>query len=189
MIIVGNSIVSDDVADRCFGCDLMQCKGACCIEGDSGAPLQEAEVKVLEGILEQVQPYMSDEGRATVAQQGVAVRDNEGDLGTPLINGGECAFVVHEATGIALCAIEKAYRDGALKVEYPKPISCHLYPLRVEDYGEFTAINYHQWNICHCAAGKGHPLYIELRTPLIRRFGNEWYEELVQQIKQRENNE
>ena len=110
MIIVGNTIVSDDIADCRFQCDLDCCKGACCVDGDSGAPLLEEEVPVLEAILPAVEPYMTPEGIATVHEQGVAVRDNEGDLGTPLISGGACAYITYDDNGCALCAIEKAYR-------------------------------------------------------------------------------
>ncbi|MBR1550587.1 MAG: DUF3109 family protein [Bacteroidales bacterium] len=179
MIIVQNSIVSDDVADQRFGCDLMCCKGACCVDGDSGAPLMEEEVAKLEAVLPEALPRMTEAGRAAVASQGVAVRDKDGDLGTPLIDGGACAFIAYSADGCALCALQELY----------KPVSCHLYPIRVEDYGEFTAVNYHQWDICRPAKGKGEPLYITLREPLVRRFGQEWYDELVEQINLRNNGE
>lgn len=177
MIVVQNSIVSDDIADRSFACDLACCKGACCVEGDSGAPLLEGEVAKIEAVLPDSLPNMTEEGRAAVARQGVAVRDRDGDLGTPLVKGGACAFVKYAADGSALCALQDLY----------KPVSCHLYPIRVEDYGEFTAVNYHQWDICRFAKGKGEPLYISLKVPLIRRFGKEWYDELLEQIKQRNN--
>ncbi len=177
MIVVKNSIVSDDVADQCFGCDLSFCKGACCVDGDSGAPLMEEEVAELEAVLTEALPRMTEQGRQAVASQGVAVRDKDGDLGTPLIDGGACAFITYGADGCALCALQGLY----------KPVSCHLYPIRVEDYGEFTAVNYHQWDICRCAKGKGEPLYLYLKEPLIRRFGQEWYDELVEQINLRNN--
>lgn len=177
MIVVKNSIVSDDVADQCFGCDLFFCKGACCVDGDSGAPLMEEEVAELEAVLPEALPRMTEQGRHAVASQGVAVRDKDGDLGTPLIDGGACAFITYGADGCALCALQGLY----------KPVSCHLYPIRVEDYGEFTAVNYHQWDICRCAKGKGEPLYLYLKEPLIRRFGQEWYDELVEQINLRNN--
>lgn len=177
MIIVKNSIVSDDVADQRFGCDLACCKGACCIDGDSGAPLMEEEVAKLEAVLPEALPRMTELGRQTVASQGVAVRDKDGDLGTPLIDGGACAFITYGEDGCALCALQGLY----------KPVSCHLYPIRVEDFGEFTAVNYHQWDICRCAKGKGEPLYLYLKEPLVRRFGQEWYDELVEQIKLRNN--
>ena len=173
MIIVGNTIVSDDIADQCFCCNLAICKGACCVDGDSGAPLMEKEIAELERVLPDALPLMTAQGRQAVETQGVAVRDKDGDLGTPLIDGGACAFTTHSADGTALCALQNLY----------KPISCHLYPVRVEDYGEFTAVNYHRWDICRSAKGKGKPLYICLKEPLIRRFGQEWYDELLNEIK------
>lgn len=176
MIVVGNSIVSDDIADKCFCCDLGRCRGACCVDGDSGAPLMDHEVALLERVLPDVLPRLTPEGRKAVEEQGVAVRDRDGDLGTPLIDGGACAYITYGTDGCALCALQGLY----------KPVSCHLYPIRVEDYGDFTAVNYHEWDICRHARGKGTPLYQYLKEPLVRRFGPEWYEELLQQIKQRE---
>lgn len=173
MIIVGNTIVSDDIADQCFCCNLAICKGACCVDGDSGAPLMEKEIAELERVLPDALPLMTAQGRQAVETQGVAVRDKDGDLGTPLIDGGACAFITNSADGTALCALQNLY----------KPISCHLYPIRVEDYGEFTAVNYHRWDICRSAKGNGKPLYIYLKEPLIRRFGQEWYDELSNEIK------
>lgn len=173
MIIVQNSIISDDIADQCFCCDLACCKGACCVDGDSGAPLRDDEVDKIQAVLDRALPLMTEAGRAVVRTQGVAVRDKDGDLGTPLIDGGACAFVTYSADGCALCALQELY----------KPVSCHLYPIRVEDYGEFTAVNYHKWDICRCARGKGEPLYRYLKVPLVRRFGQEWYDQLVEQIE------
>lgn len=194
MIIVQNSIISDDIADCRFGCDCAACHGACCVEGDSGAPLLASEVALLEAVLPEVMPTLTPEGRDAVREQGVAVRDAEGDLGTPLVDGGACAFAIRGSDGTTLCAIEKAYRaapaGSALRAHrFMKPVSCHLYPIRVEDYGEFTAVNYHRWEVCRAAIGHGDPLYIYLKEPLIRRFGSEWYDELLQQIKQRTSNE
>lgn len=190
MIIVKNSIVSDDIADQCFGCDLGCCQGACCIDGDSGAPLLEEEIPLLEAALPEALPFMTEAGRAAVETQGVAVRDKDGDLGTPLIDDGACAYISYADDGTALCAIERAYRaathhSSLIAHHFPKPVSCHLYPIRVEDYSEFSAVNYHQWDICRCARGKGEPLYKYLREPLVRRFGQEWYDELIQEIQHR----
>ncbi|MBR6292213.1 MAG: DUF3109 family protein [Bacteroidales bacterium] len=178
MIIVQNSIVSDDIADRLFCCDCTRCHGACCVDGDSGAPLLESEVAELERVLPQALPLLTPEGRQAVEQQGVAVRDAEGDLGTPLIEGGACAFIAYAPDGTALCALQHLY----------KPVSCHLYPIRVQDYGEFTAVNYHRWDICRPAEGHGEPLYRYLKEPLVRRFGQAWYDELIEQINLRDNN-
>ena len=153
MLIVKESIVSDDIAERRFCCDLAQCKGQCCIEGDYGAPLLEEEIPVLERILPQVQPYMTPEGLQAVAEQGVSTLDNAAEPCTPLVNNRECAYVAWAPDGTALCAIEQACRDG--KTDFLKPVSCHLYPIRVDEYGEFTAVNYHQWDVCRCAVKKG----------------------------------
>lgn len=173
MIIVQNSIISDDIADQCFCCDLACCKGACCVDGDSGAPLRDDEVDKIQAVLDRALPLMTEAGRAVIRTQGVAVRDKDGDLGTPLIDGGACAFVTYGPDGCTFCALQNLY----------KPVSCHLYPIRVEDYGEFTAVNYHKWDICRCARGKGEPLYRYLKVPLVRRFGQEWYDQLVEQIE------
>ena len=182
MIIVDDCIISDNLADVRFCCDLAICKGACCVEGDCGAPLDEDEIPILQSILPEVQPYMSSKGIAAVQRDGVSCLDVEGQPCTTLVEGGECAFAVEE-NGLTLCAIEKAWRDG--KIDFQKPISCHLYPVRIEDFGEFKALNYHEWDICRCAVAKGReegiPLYRYLREPLIRRFGQQWYEELEEQ--------
>ncbi len=186
MLIVANCIISENIADRCFCCDLAHCKGQCCVEGDSGAPLDVSEVPVLERIYPTVAQYMTEAGRRAVEQQGVAVDDNAGEPCTPLVDGRECAYVTWDGD-TALCAIEKAFRDG--NVDFPKPVSCHLYPIRVDDYGEFTALNYHEWDICRTAVCKGRetgqPLYKYLKEPLIRRFGQDWYDELCIQVEQR----
>jgi len=179
MLIVKDCIVSDHLADLCFACDLAKCKGACCVEGDSGAPVREEEVAELEKSLPAVLPHMTERGREVVERVGVAVPDKDGDLGTPLVDGKECAFVTWTDDGTALCAIEKV---GCMK-----PVSCHLYPVRVEEYGEFTAVNYHEWEVCRCAVAKDNPnrkpLYEYLKEPLIRRFGQDWYDELLQEVR------
>ena len=199
MLIVKDCIVSDHLADLYFACDLAKCKGRCCVEGDSGAPLLESEVAEMEKVLPSVLPYMTEKGREAVRLQGVAVRDKDGDLGTPLVDGRECAFVTWADDGTALCAIELGMRNEKLGMtagantsslipnsSFIKPVSCHLYPVRVEEYGEFTAVNYHEWEVCRCAVAKDNPnrkpLYEYLREPLIRRFGQEWYDELVAEV-------
>lgn len=184
MLIVKNTIVSDDIADCCFACDLCCCKGQCCVDGDCGAPLDKAEIPILERILPDVLPYMTEAGRGVVKKTGVWTYDNAWEPCTPLVNQRECAFVAWGDDGTAYCAIEQAYRDG--KVDFMKPVSCHLYPIRVDDYEEFSAVNYHQWDVCANARRKGAengvPLYQYLREPLIRKFGQEWYDELVEMI-------
>lgn len=180
MLIVGDCIVSEDIAECCFACPLDECKGECCVEGDAGAPLTEEEVTLLNHLLPQVVPYMTKAGRKAVRQQGVSELDCTEEPCTTLVNGEECAFVYWQGDK-ALCAIEKAYRDG--KINFIKPISCHLYPLRLANYGEFTSVNYHRWEVCRCAVKEGErqgvPLYKYLREPLVRRFGRAWYDELV----------
>ena len=181
MIIVQDCILSDDIADARFCCDLAQCKGSCCIEGDCGAPLEENEIPILEHIYPTIKPYMTPEGIAVIEAEGVSSLDNAEEPCTPLVNNRECAYVAWGEDGTAYCAIEQAYRDG--KIDFMKPISCHLYPIRIDQYGEFSALNYHRWDVCHCAHGKGDPLYKCLREPLVRRFGQVWYDELVAQIE------
>lgn len=180
MLIVGDCIITEDIADCRFCCDLEQCQGQCCVEGDDGAPVEEDEIAVMEEIYPQVKPYMTEEGRKAVEEQGVTTLDRAGEPCTPLVEGRECAYVAWR-DGKALCAIEMAYREG--KIEFAKPVSCHLYPIRVDNFGEFRALNYHRWDVCRCAVAKGKnegvPLYRYLREPLIRKFGQEWYDELV----------
>lgn len=183
MLIVQDCIISEDIADQCFCCDLAQCKGQCCVEGDCGAPLLEEEIPILERILPTVEPYMTEAGIEVVHRDGVSALDNAAEPCTPLVNNCECAYVAWGEDGTAFCAIEQAYRNG--KIDWQKPISCHLYPLRIDEYGEFKSVNYHRWDVCRCAVVKGReygvPLYKYLREPLIRRFGQEWYDELVEQ--------
>ncbi|MBQ2703269.1 MAG: DUF3109 family protein, partial [Alistipes sp.] len=147
MIDIEGKIVSTDLLTECFCCNIAQCKGACCIEGDAGAPLEIDEVDILEEEYENYKPYMTPEGIRAVEEQGFMVVDTDGDYTTPLINGGECAFTCYDENGVALCAIDKAYREG--KCSFQKPISCHLYPIRVVNFrngGE--GLNYHRWHIC-----------------------------------------
>lgn len=186
MLIVQDCIVSEDIAEKCFSCDLAQCKGQCCVDGDCGAPLLEEEIPILEKILPEVEPYMTPEGIEVVHREGVSALDNAAEPCTPLIHNQECAYVTWGEDGTAYCAIEKAYRDG--KIDFPKPVSCHLYPIRVDVYGTFVAVNYHQWDICRCAVKCGNacgiPLYQYLKGPLIRRFGQSWYDDLLKEIDQ-----
>ena len=182
MKIVDDCIISDNLEEVRFCCDLDCCKGACCVEGDCGAPLEKDEIEVLERIFPQVKPYMASAGVKVVEDEGVSSVDVDGLPCTPLVANRECAYAVFE-NGLTLCAIEKAWLDG--KTDFRKPISCHLYPVRIEDFGEFKAVNYHEWDICRCAVAKGRkegiPLYRYLEEPLVRRFGREWYDELCEQ--------
>lgn len=180
MIIVENAIISEDIADRCFCCDIAQCHGMCCVEGDAGAPLEKTECEELTKIMPILRNYMTAEGIAEVERLGVSAVDETGAPCTPLVNNRECVYAVFE-NGVAMCAIEKAYLDK--KITFRKPVSCHLYPIRIEDYGEFQTVNYHVWDVCRSAVCNGEkqgtPLYIYLKEPLIRRFGKRWYNELV----------
>lgn len=185
MIVLNNSIVSDDVADRKFVCDLQRCKGACCVEGDLGAPLEEDELLIIEDILPEVLPYLSEEGRAAIEKEGPFLLDEEGDFSTTTIDNRECAFAIYDDAGILKCGIEQAHRDG--KIDYMKPISCHLYPIRITQYDHYEAINYHEWSICSPACDLGEqlkvPVYKFLKEPLIRKYGENWYQELEEKIE------
>lgn len=184
MISIENTLISDDLRDIRFVCDLEKCKGACCVEGDAGAPLEEEEIAWLEDAIEDIKPYMVPDGIEVVEKDGVFDYDMFGHFVTPLVKDRECAFVYFEQ-GTALCAIEKAYQEG--KISFAKPVSCHLYPARISGYKGFDAVNYHEWHICHEALIKGKhldvPLYVFLKDALIRKYGSEWYEQLVKSIK------
>lgn len=161
--------------------------GACCVEGDSGAPLDPEELPILERIYSHVEPYLTEEGKRVIAEEGVYTQDFEGDYVTPVINGRECAYAIYDERKILKCGIEQAYLDG--KIDYKKPISCHLYPIRVTKYEQYHALNYDRWDICSpaCSFGKelGVPVYQFLKEPLIRAYGPKWYKELTQEIQER----
>ncbi|MBE6334088.1 MAG: DUF3109 family protein [Odoribacter sp.] len=179
MIQIEDSIVTFDLFEKHFSCDLAQCKGACCIEGDGGAPLDEEELKQIEDNYDSIKKYMKPAGITSVAECGFGEVDKDGDLVTPLINGVECAYAIDEG-GSCWCAIEKAWAAG--ESSFRKPISCHLYPVRIKRYDSFEAVNVHKWSICKCAFKKGEreqmPLYKFLKDALIRKYGEEWYEML-----------
>ena len=189
MIDLGNTLISDEIREKFFVCDLEKCKGACCVEGDLGAPLNVDELQVLEEVYPEVRPYLSEQGVKEIENQGKYILDEEGDYSTPTINGKECAYAVYDDEGVLKCGIEQAYLDG--KIDYKKPISCHLYPIRVTKYAEFEALNYDNWHICSpaCELGNklGVPVYQFLKEPLIRKFGQEWYEQLCAYIEQEGN--
>ncbi len=183
MIAVDNVLVSDDIKDVCFACNLKECLGECCVAGDAGAPLEEHEISVLEDDIDEIKPYMTEAGIEVISKIGVFEYDYDGEYVTPLVKGEECAFVIEE-NGISFCAIEKAWKDG--KTTFQKPVSCHLYPIRLSHIGPDIAVNYHVWDVCKPALieGKktGVPLYIYLKDSLTRKFGEEWYEKLVETI-------
>lgn len=185
MLKVGEVLVSDDIRDKEFVCNLEKCKGACCVEGDFGAPLAEEELAILAEIYPIVKPYLSPEGIKVIEKQGTHTIDDEGELCTPVIGGRECVYAIYDKKGILKCGIEQAYLDG--KTHWKKPISCHLYPIRVTQKKSFEALNYHKWHICSpaCALGKELqvPVYKFLKDPLIRKYGEAWYGELVTLIE------
>lgn len=186
MVEIGNTIVSFDLFEQQFCCDLDICKGQCCVEGDAGAPLEIDEIAKLEEVLPVIWNDLSEAARKVIDAQGVAYSDAEGDLVTSIVNRRECVFsYIDSADGICKCAIEKAYHEG--KTSFYKPISCHLYPVRLKKFKDFTAVTYHRWSVCSCAETKGHklqlPVYKFLKNPLIRRFGEAWYKELEEAAK------
>ena len=181
MLQIQNALVSLDVIEKFFVCNLDKCLGECCIEGDAGAPITEQEYAQLKEILPEVYADLLPAARQRIDEAGVAYVDEEGDLVTQIVEGCNCVFTCYGEGGMCMCAIEKAYREG--RIDFYKPISCHLYPLRLTDYPSFTAVNYHSWKICKAAEvlgrAKGVRVYQFLKEPLIRRFGKEWYDELV----------
>ena len=181
MFQIGDAIVASDIIEENFLCDLSACMGECCVEGDAGAPLEEDEVKIIEDLLSEVWDDLSPAAQAVIKEHGVAYRDHDGDMVTSIVHGKDCVFTYYDEKGICKCTIEKAYREG--RTNFYKPISCHLYPIRLQKYKDFTAVNYHRWSICKAAVllGKkeGLKVYEFLKEPLIRRFGEDWYNELV----------
>ncbi len=180
MIQIDDKLISEELFSEEFVCNLAKCKGICCVEGDAGAPLDEDETKILDEIYPKIKPYLRPEGIQAIEEQGTYTLDFEGDLVTPLVNNAECAYVIFDEKGYTKCAIEKAYEDGV--IDWQKPISCHLYPIRITEYSNFSAINYHEWDICSdaCTLGKelGVKVYQFLKKPLIRKYGEEFYQTL-----------
>ena len=179
MLQIDNTIISLDVLEKEFICDISICKGDCCVQGDSGAPLEDDEILYLEENYEKIKPYLTEKGKKAIKKHGVWFTDAEGEKVTTLINNKECAFIVFD-NGIAKCGIELAHKNG--DIDFLKPISCHLYPIRVKEYSDFKAVNYNTWDICTSAVRfgkfKGVKVYQFLKEPLIRKFGEQWYKEL-----------
>lgn len=186
MIIIGNTSVSDDLYLVRFRCNLQRCNGACCVAGDAGAPLEEEEIAILEDELEKIMPFMTEQGIQSIKKTGVFDYDIQGRFVTPLVNDGECAFACFE-NGTAFCAIERACHAG--KTKFLKPVSCHLYPVRITRYETFDAVNYQKWNICKPALKLGNkegvPLYQFLKNALVRKYGEDWYNLLESEISLR----
>ena len=181
MLIVKDILVSDDIIEQQFVCNLEACKGACCWEGDWGAPLTEAELKILEDIQEYVTPYLSEESLQVLREKGpYTYYEEPQEYGTSLLKNGACVYMIYDEKGIAKCGLEEAYNHGA--TDWKKPISCHLYPIRTRKYSAFTAVNYHKWAICDPACSLGEelkvPVYKFVKEALVRKFGQVWYNEL-----------
>lgn len=192
MIKIGDTLVSFDVIEKFFCCDLDACHGECCIAGDAGAPLSEEEDRELKDLLPEIKPHLTAKAAAIIDKEGASYLDPEGDRVTQLIDGAACVYTCMEKDGLCLCALEKARRAGNNKIF--KPVSCSLYPIRIKDYGSFKAVNYDRWKICRPAEAlgrkKGLRVYEFLREPLIRRFGENWYAELAENAREwiRQNN-
>ncbi|MFI3283241.1 MAG: DUF3109 family protein [Rikenellaceae bacterium] len=180
MIEIDDKIVSIDLLTEKFACDISKCKGICCVEGNAGAPLEFDEIEILEREYPNYKQYMTTEGIASIEKYGFMVIDDDGDYTTPLVNDAECAYAYTQGE-LTLCAIEKAWRAG--ECAFQKPISCHLYPIRLINLSNGTVgLNYHKWSVCHsaCKNGKklGIPVYKSLEGAITRRFGQEFYEAL-----------
>ncbi len=182
MIEIGNSLVSRELLEEEFVCNLSACKGACCVAGDAGAPLEQKEADLIKKDLKKIKTYLPKKGVEAIEEQGVSTDDplNEDELVTPLVDGKECAFTIFGDDGKASCGIEKAWQNGDSTLR--KPISCHLYPVRLKEYNDFIAVNYDRWEICGPACDLGKelqvPVYRFLKDALIRKFGEDWYAEL-----------
>lgn len=183
MLIVNNVLVSDELIENSFCCDLSHCQGACCIEGDIGAPLHPLEIGDLDEYYPVFKKYMTEEGVGKIEEDGFFDYDMDGHFVTPLLQDEACAYIYYE-DGIAKCAIEKAYDNG--EIPFKKPISCHLYPIRVKELPDCDALNYHRWIVCKPACEKGEalklPVYRFLKEPLIRKYGETWWEELEKAV-------
>lgn len=191
LVEIDDKIVSTDLFSEKFVCDLSKCKGACCVKGNGGAPLTEKEVELIEDNLEQIKPFMSEKGIQTIKDEGVYYLDEEDAPATKLIDKKECCFVYFDNSNTAKCSIETAYKSG--EIDFNKPQSCHLYPIRIKEFTEFTALNYEEWDICAPACSLGQslkvPVYKFLKEPITRVFGSSFFDELSKidlELKKRE---
>ena len=182
MIQIQHTVISEDIFEEKFICDLCKCKGQCCVDGESGAPITKEEYAEINEILPEIWDDLSPKAQELINEQGIAYTDYDGELVTSIIKGEECVFTFFDENGVCKCAIDNAYREGRISVQ--KPISCHLYPIRLKEYVEFTALNYNRWSICEPAVDLGRkngvPLYRFLKEPLIRKFGEDWYNEVCE---------
>jgi hypothetical protein len=181
MLQIDDKVISLDLFEKHFCCNLDKCLGACCVYGDSGAPVEPDEWEQMENDLPAIMPYLTDEGRKVIDKHGAAVIDGDGELVTPLIGDREeCAFAYFNEKGVCLCGIEKAWTER--KTAFRKPVSCHLYPIRIKQFSELTALNYDRWSVCaparECGLAEKLPVFRFLREPLIRKFGEEFYNQL-----------
>jgi hypothetical protein len=181
MILFENTLLSEELFDKHFICDLTKCKGACCVEGDFGAPLEREEIEILENELENILPYLTKEAIQQIESKGVWENDKDGDLVTTCLPTGECNFSFKDEAGVLGCGIEKAWKEG--KTTFRKPISCHLYPIRISKVGEYDALNYNRWEICKpaCNLGAKHQVtvFAFLKDSLVRKYGENWYNEVA----------
>jgi len=180
MFQLKKTVISEDIIEKDFVCNLNACKGECCVAGEAGAPLESEEAQLLKDIYPEIKPFLRSEGIQAIEEQGTHITTPLNDLETPLVNGKECAYATFNDKGHASCGIEDAY--NAEKVTFKKPISCHLYPVRVQKYSSFSAVNYHKWPICDDACTLGQelkvPVYKFVKDALTRKFGQDWYNEL-----------
>jgi hypothetical protein len=181
MIVIGDTLLSEDVFEHLFACDLSVCKGVCCVAGESGAPLLDEELELLEQAFDEVKDVLRPEALEVIEKVGLYELDSDGDVVTPIINGKECVYALFDENGTAKCSFEQAYRDG--RTRWKKPMSCHLYPIRIKELKDFTALNVHQWDICEggrsCGKASGTTVLEFCRESLTRRFGEEWYAEAL----------
>ena len=186
MYQIGDVLISDEVLTERFVCDLENCMGACCIEGDAGAPVDLDEIMQIEEVLPIIWDQLSIPARKVINKQGVAYTDPEGQLVTSIVNNKDCVFTCYDEKGCCFCVLEKAYREG--KTRFYKPLSCHLYPIRHKKVGDLDALNYHQWEVCKAAVLLGQKkdvrVYEFLKEPLIRKFGEAWYQELTEAVEE-----
>lgn len=189
MFQLEKTIISEEILEKEFVCNLNACKGACCVNGDAGAPLEEEELTILEEILPVLKNYLRKEGLKAIEEQGLYTTNELGEHETTLIDGADCAYVIYDEKNVALCGIEEAYNQG--EIAFKKPVSCHLYPVRIKQYSEFAAVNYDKWEICDdaCSLGKelGVPVYKFVKQALVRKFGEDWYAELEKAAEERNN--
>tara|TARA_S200000501_G_scaffold378748_1_gene443304 strand:+ start:4296 stop:4865 length:570 start_codon:yes stop_codon:yes gene_type:complete len=185
MLSIENTLISDELISEDFVCNISRCKGECCVAGEAGAPLEKKETTFLEKNFLKIKPFLNPKGIKSIEDQGVFVKGTDGDFETPLVDGEECAYTVFSESGIASCGIEKAHNQGA--IDFQKPISCHLYPVRVQSYEKMVAVNYHNWSICSDACNLGNtlkiPIYQFVKKALIRKFGKAWFEALEEFAK------